>query len=122
MYICIDFDGTIVDHCYPEIGHPVPMAIETIKVLQGMGNEIILFTMRSGIELAEAVDYLSKNDIELFGVNVNPTQKTWTTSPKAYGHIYIDDAAFGCPMRLIDGFRRPCVDWVKVSAVLVENN
>jgi len=24
MYICIDFDGTIVDHRFPEIGPPAP--------------------------------------------------------------------------------------------------
>ena len=51
------------------------------------------------------------NDIELFGVNNNPTQKDWTDSPKAYGHIYIDDAAIGCPLVEVENCNKLCVDW-----------
>jgi len=28
MYICVDFDGTIVEHEFPAIGLPVPGAVE----------------------------------------------------------------------------------------------
>lgn len=123
MEICIDFDGTIVEHKYPHVGPPVPYALEVMKKWQESGHNLILFTMRSGPELQEAVDYLVKNGIELYGVNENPTQKKWTSSPKAYGQIYIDDAAFGCP--LIHHFdpstRRPYVDWSKIhSTALIE--
>ena len=37
--------------------------------------------------------------IEFFGVNCNPAQASWTTSPKIYSHVYVDDAAAGCPLR-----------------------
>ena len=47
MYICIDFDGTIVDHCFPEIGTEAPKAILWLKRLQDQGAKLILFTMRS---------------------------------------------------------------------------
>ena len=47
--IGIDFDGTIVEHKYPEIGNPVPGALETMKDLIQQGHKIILWTMRSGI-------------------------------------------------------------------------
>ncbi len=90
-YICVDFDGTIVTHDFPEIGKDVPYAIETLKALQDNGHKIILFTMRADEYLDEAVDYLKKRGNELYGINTNPTQKSWTNSPKAYGHIYIDD-------------------------------
>lgn len=114
--IGIDFDGTIVEHAYPEIGAPVPGAIDTIKDLIANGHRIILWTMRSGETLQEAYDYLKDNGIELFGVNKNPEQH-WSTSPKAYCHVYIDDAALGCP--LIRKFnQRPMVFWPKVREFL----
>lgn len=123
MNICVDFDGTLVDHRYPEIGEPVPGAINWLKKLQRHGAKIILFTMRSDTEVAgpllrEAVDYLTKNGVKLYGVNRNPDQDRWTSSPKAYGDIYVDDSAFGCPLVQPKGFARPCVDWKKVGPQL----
>lgn len=120
MYVCVDFDGTLVDHRYPQIGAPVPGAITWLKRLQQHGARLILFTMRSnspesGNLLQEAVAYLESEGIRLFGVNHNPDQASWTTSPKAYGDIYIDDSAFGCPLVKPKGFARPCVDWKKVG-------
>ncbi|HIF52376.1 MAG TPA: hypothetical protein EYQ42_12770 [Thiotrichaceae bacterium] len=120
MYICVDFDGTIVDHRYPEIGPPVDGAIYWIKQFQSLGAKIILFTMRSdnqsaGNVLTEAVNYLESEGIKLFGINHNPDQSAWTTSPKAYGDIYIDDAAFGCPLIQPVKFQRSCVDWSSVG-------
>lgn len=125
MYICIDFDGTIVDHRFPEIGPPVPGAVEWMKEFQEAGAKLILFTMRSDggknpIALLRAVDYLEENGIKLYGINKNPTQIHWTSSPKAYGNIYIDDAAFGCPLIQQDGFNRPCVDWEIVGPGVME--
>jgi hypothetical protein len=116
MYICVDFDGTIVDHRFPDIGPPVPNALEWLKKWQQAGARLILFTMRSdgergGESLSKAVNYLNENGIELYGINKNPSQVHWTSSPKAYGKIYIDDAAFGCPMIHPEDFLRPCVDW-----------
>ena len=120
MYICVDFDGTIVDHRFPEIGQPVPEAIKWLKRIHNAGGKLILFTMRSdgkmmGSLLSDAVNYLRSEGVELFGINKNPTQDSWTSSPKAYGEIYIDDAAFGCPLIRPKGFARPCVDWKKVG-------
>ncbi|WP_206120501.1 hypothetical protein [Rhizobium laguerreae] len=79
------------------------------------GAKLILFTMRSGVELLEAANYVASNGVALYGVNRNPDQDTWTTSPKAYGHLYIDDAAFGCPKIRPHGFARDCVDWAAVG-------
>jgi len=126
IYICIDFDGTIVDHCYPDIGKPVHNAIMWIKEFQKIGAKIILWTMRSnnstenGNTLDEAVNYLKENGIELFGINENPDQYSWTNSPKAHGHIYVDDANFGCPVVKLFNFNRPCVDWNIVGPAIVE--
>ena len=122
MYICLDFDGTVVDHCYPEIGQPVPKALEYLRKLQIYGARIILWTMRSdgdnGHFLTDAVNYLKENGIHLYGINRNPDQLEWTTSPKAFAHVYVDDSAIGCPLIQPKGFQNPCVNWKKVGPML----
>ncbi len=120
MYICVDFDGTIVDHRFPYIGEPVPLAIQWLKRWQELGAKLILFTVRSdgskhGNVLSDALLYLKKQGIQFYAVNENPEQKKWSDSPKAYARIYIDDAAFGCPLIQPGGFERKCVDWSRVG-------
>jgi hypothetical protein len=68
--------------------------------------------------LTDAVEWFRERKIPLYGVNVNPDQKEWTESPKPWGHIYIDDCAFGCPLVEVEGFNRPVVDWLEVERVL----
>lgn len=119
MEICIDFDGTCVTHEYPNIGRSIG-AMPVLRDLQDSGHQLILFTMRSGKELAEAVIYLEQNGIVLYGINSNPTQREWTASPKAYGQLYIDDAALGAPLVNPSNPReRPYIDWSMVRSMLV---
>jgi hypothetical protein len=124
--ICVDFDGTIVDHAFPEIGKPVPYAIDTLEWLQELEFiNLILLTMRStnmvGSDyLTEAVKYTTDNGINFKYINENPTQLSWTTSNKVYGKYYIDNAAIGCPLIKVNGFLRPCVDWLKVKDLLID--
>ncbi len=115
MIIAIDFDGTIVEHAFPEVGAPVDGAIEKMKGFLKDGHQIILWTMRSGETLDHAVDYLARNNISLFGINNNPQQNSWSMSPKAYAHTYIDDAAYGCPLIYPLNGHRPYVDWSKID-------
>jgi hypothetical protein len=134
MEICIDFDGTCVTHEFPKVGKDIG-AIPVLNKIADAGHNLILFTMRSDIEevtsndygihkqageyLTDAVNWFIDNHIPLHGVNVNPTQHTWTKSPKAYGQLYIDDAALGCPLLYNPEISdRPFVDWVKVEEML----
>ena len=116
MYIAVDFDGTCVTHEYPNVGRDIG-AVPVLKKLVEAGHKLILNTMRSGDELADAIQWFIDNDIPLFGANENPTQKSWTASPKVYAHIYIDDAALGCPLTT-DKITRPFVDWKEVEKQL----
>lgn len=126
MLIAIDFDGTVVDHCFPDIGEPVPGAFFWLKKFQEHGAKLILWTMRSdsqksGPVLTEAVEFCRNNGVEFWAVNENPTQKEWTGSPKVYAHIYVDDAAHGCPLRTnprLGG--RDYVDWDVVGPSVLE--
>ena len=121
MIIAIDFDGTLVDHRYPLVGAPVPDALDWLKRWQSLGAKLILWTMRSDSRadgtrpLTDAVNYCRRGGVEFWGVNTNPEQDIWTDSPKAYAHLYIDDAAFGVPLIRPAGFARACVDWAVVG-------
>lgn len=121
MYIAIDFDGTCVTHDYPRIGKDIG-ATSVLKRLVEAGHKLILNTMRSGKELQDAVDWFNENGIALYGANENPTQKTWTQSPKVYAHLYIDDAALGCPLKMDSNLSdRPFVDWEAIAYLFFED-
>ena len=116
VYIAVDFDGTCVKHWFPEVDEDIGAA-PVLRRLVSRGFKLILNTMRSGQYLQDAVKWFQDNGIELFGINENPTQKEWTTSPKVYAHLYIDDAALGCPVKH-DRTGDTWVDWKKVEEML----
>ena len=120
LFIGIDFDGTVVEHKYPEIGEPIENCLEVLHKLQNAGHKLILHTMRSGDRLEQAVEYLDDEGIIFYDVNQNKTQKHWTSSPKVFCNIYIDDAALGCPLDFPEGNGRPTVDWYAVEELLKE--
>ncbi len=136
MDICIDFDGTCVSHEFPAIGKDIG-AVPVLKELTDKGHNLILFTMRSdrkkkkkvdGQEivveenvLSEAVQWFAENEIPLYGIQKNPKQRFWTSSPKAYGHLYIDDANLGCPLITDDPETdRSYANWTKIREILTE--
>lgn len=116
--IAVDFDGTLVDHRFPEIGPPVPGAFDWLRKIQEHAG-IMLWTMRSDSYLSDAINFVEENGIALLCANVNPSQRSWTSSPKLYAPIYIDDAAFGCPLKRFSGFERPAVDWSIVGPAVL---
>lgn len=131
--IAVDFDGTCVTHDFPRVGADIG-AQPVLRKLVAAGHKLILFTMRSDISdpqsddpgihvqggnyLSDALDWFSRNGIPLWGIQTNPEQRSWTTSPKAYADCYIDDAAIGCPL-IADVSGRPFVDWAEVERLLV---
>ena len=95
--IAVDFDGTIVEHCYPAIGKPKLFAFETLKEFQKRGFLLILWTFRAGKELDEAVDFCRNNGIEFYSVNKNYPEEVMDefTSRKIDADIFIDDKNLG---------------------------
>lgn len=119
LYIGLDFDGTVVTHAYPDIGKDIG-AIPVLHALMEAGHKLILNTMRSGPELAAAVDYCKAQQIELYGINHNPDQSAWTSSPKVYAHVYIDDVGLGIPLSYNTALSsRAFVDWPAVKRLLI---
>ncbi len=120
MIIAIDFDGTCVTHEYPKIGKDIG-AVDTLRALVAKGHKLMLWSMRDKKELEEAMEWFEQNEISLWSVNENPTQN-WTTSPKQYAHLYIDDTALGCPLKYDPWLsKRPYVDWEQVNKYLISN-
>jgi hypothetical protein len=118
-YIVIDCDGTVMTHDYPKIGKDIG-AVPVLKELIDNKHQLILFTMRSGKTLNDAVNWFKENEIPLFGIQTNPSQHEWTDSPKAYGNLIIDDASAFAPLRLdLSYSNRPFIDWDKMRDELV---
>lgn len=69
MTIAVDFDGTIVEHRYPAIGEERPFAIETLKMLINDRHKLILWTVRTGKLLDEAVEWCRQRGVEFYATN-----------------------------------------------------
>lgn len=139
MTIAIDFDGTCVSHEFPKIGKDIG-AVSVLKELVENGHQLILWTMRAdrevlnptgsdfiidakGTFLTDAVNWFKEHDIPLYGIQKNPTQVNWTTSPKCFSHLYIDDAGFGAPLKFDKTISdRSFIDWDLAKKMLIEIN
>ena len=98
MIIAIDFDGTIVDDKYPEIGDLLPNAAETIQQLKKDGHFIIIWTCRAKKPLTDAVDFLHRHNIPFDSVNSHEPKNILTYglgAVKVYADVYIDNNQVG---------------------------
>ncbi len=98
MIIAVDFDGTIVTHEYPKIGKELPFAIDTLKRLQQKPDyQLIMWTVREGKELEEAVEFCRERGLEFYAVNRNyPEELTdQLDSRKLQADLFIDDRNLG---------------------------
>ncbi|NBR83305.1 MAG: hydrolase [Flavobacteriia bacterium] len=96
--IAVDFDGTIAEDRYPGIGKPMPFAFETLKMLQGDGHRLILWTYRTGKKLNEAVEFCREHGIEFYAVNKGFPEEDMQhpdTGRKIHADLFIDDRNFG---------------------------
>ena len=98
MIIAVDFDGTIVTHEYPKIGKELPFAIDTLKRLQQSPEyQLILWTVREGKELDEALEYCRNRGLEFYAVNSNyPEEEEEHHEPrKLKADLFLDDRNLG---------------------------
>lgn len=122
-YIAVDFDGTVVSHEFPNVGHDIG-AVPVLKELVEKGHKLILCTMRGTKGdrnvLEEAVDWFKSNGITLYGINNNSSQFRWTNSRKIFADLYIDDQALGAPIKYDPSISaKPFIDWSKVKNLLI---
>lgn len=98
MIIAVDFDGTIVEHDYPKIGAEIPFAIATLKKLQSEHyHRLILWTIRTGKELDEAIEFCASKGLVFYAHNCNYPGEELTddTSRKVNADFFIDDRNVG---------------------------
>ena len=98
MTIAVDFDGTIVEHRYPEIGREIPFAIDTLKMLARDGHRLILWSVREGRLLDEAVAWCHERGLEFYAVNKDfpeETRQHENFSRKLKVDLFIDDRNVG---------------------------
>lgn len=99
MTIAVDFDGTIVHHRYPKIGEELPFAIETLIKLQKEGHRLILWSVREGELLDEAVTFCRERGLEFYAVNRDYAEETEQNnnhfSRKLKADLFIDDRNLG---------------------------
>ena len=95
MTIAVDFDGTIVKHRYPKIGEEIPFAIETLKMLIKDRHKLILWSVREGELLNEAVEWCRKRGVEFYAVNKDYMDTNPHYSRKLKVDMWIDDLNVG---------------------------
>ena len=98
MNIAIDFDGTIVEHRYPEIGREIPFAVDTLKMLAQEGHRLILWSVREGDLLEEAVAWCRERGVEFYAINKDfpeETKRHDNYSRKLKVDLFIDDRNIG---------------------------
>ncbi|KAA6330087.1 hypothetical protein EZS27_021166 [termite gut metagenome] len=113
MIIAVDFDGTIVEHRYPEIGKEIHFAVDTLKMLINDRHRLILWTIREGKLLEDAVEWCRRRGIEFYAVN-----KSYPEENEAHDHyarkinadIFIDDKNLGM-----------LPDWGVIYRMIAEN-
>lgn len=99
MVIAVDFDGTIVEHQYPAIGKELPFAIETLRKLSQEGHRLILWTVREGKLLDDAVEFCRSRGLEFYAVNRDyPEEEQGSNTVftrKLKADLWIDDRNLG---------------------------
>ena len=110
LIIAIDFDGTIVEDAYPNIGKPMIFAFETMKKLQSEGHRLVLWTYRTDKKLQEAVDFCKQQGLEFYAINKSYPEEEFDgkISRKINATFFVDD-------RNIGGF----IGWTAVHKLLL---
>lgn len=114
MVIAVDFDGTIVEDRYPGIGKERPFATATLRRLIERGHRLILWTVREGELLDEAVAWCEERGVEFYAVNKDFYEETKEEnkhySRKIKADVFIDDRNLG-----------GLPDWGMIYQIIVEH-
>jgi hydroxymethylpyrimidine pyrophosphatase-like HAD family hydrolase len=107
--IAVDFDGTLVEDRFPEIGEPTRQTINALLAEQARGARVILWTCRRGAELEAAVEWCKAHRIKLDAVNANIPEMIAVfgeDTRKIYADEYWDDRARLMPPKSTDAVAR----------------
>lgn len=94
VIFAVDFDGTLCEACWPEIGKPNERLIDFLIGTRQLGNKVILWTNRDGEQLQAAVDWCKEKGLEFDAINDNTKESIeffGGNSRKIFANFYIDD-------------------------------
>ena len=99
MTIAVDFDGTIVENRFPEIGEERPFAVDTLKMLIQDRHLLILWSCREGQLLEDAVNWCRERGVEFYAVNRDYPEESTENNPhfsrKLKADLFIDERNIG---------------------------
>ena len=90
--IACDFDGTLCENKYPEIGAPKIEVINRLLEEKKTGSKIILWSCREGDTLLNAIKWCEQFGLSFDAVNDNLKEIPFS-SRKIYATEYWDDRA-----------------------------
>lgn len=93
--IAVDFDGTLCENRWPEIGEPNHEVIQYVESEQQKGAKLILWTCRAGDRLANAIRWCKEqHDLVFDAINRNIPEIAVAfgdDTRKVFANEYIDD-------------------------------
>lgn len=101
MLIAVDFDGTIVEHAYPQIGEERPFATDVLRRMLHHRHLLMLWTVREGELLEQAVEWCQERGVKFAAINGEWTEEFSLASPdqattrKPDADLFIDDKSVG---------------------------
>ncbi|NQT24946.1 HAD hydrolase family protein [candidate division KSB1 bacterium] len=110
LVFAVDFDGTIVEHDFPEIGSEKPDALRTLKALQKDGHKIIIYTCRRPPYIGPIIEWMIDRGFKPNAINKNLSYLPTNHPSKILAHVYIDDRSFP-----------PFTDWSDVQKTYLNN-
>lgn len=105
--IAVDFDGTLCENAWPEIGAPRQAVIDYVLEEQRKGARLILWTNRSGVSLSAAVKWSAEHGIVFDAINENlldVIDAFGNDCRKVFANEYIDDRSIPMPESKGSGF------------------
>ena len=102
--IAVDFDGTLCENMYPEIGEPNNALLDELKLRKNNGAKIILWTCRVGDRLEQAIDWCRDHGLVSDAVSQNLPEIVESFGGdcrKVFAHEYIDDRNVGDRSKVI---------------------
>lgn len=107
--VAVDFDGTLVEDKFPEIGRPIEKTWELLRKCQEAGVKIILWTCRDHERLKDALDFCNERGLFFDAVNENlPECRAMFNNDtrKVYANEYWDD--------------KSVIDFIRVHSIIHE--
>ncbi len=127
IIIALDFDGTLCDSDFPELGPSLDAEFWLQRAAEVDDRvEYVLWTLRTAERLAEAARWCGSQGIALASVNEHPLQNRFEErqgfemARKLFAHVFVDDRGLGTPLRPSVHGGAPVVDWDRMGPLLVK--